>query len=689
MERSRFVTIALVVFSALTVVHARHIVAFSITQLCVVLAIAVAVHVTAMLCSSRRRLQPISPLISFAILVGFLLIANAHGIFSRMIPTPATLVDLVHDTRHGIVVMRAGTVPFGFSISVFLVAIVVTWVMAEIAETLAQRLHSSAPTLLWYLLINAGIAAQKGTGLLTIAILFICGASWFFLYAFDRGHERSRSHIIAIPRSSQMSNIATYLIAFFALGLMSLFLVVPVKNIPSLAPKNVFHFLNGTSDQTELSPLVGMKQQLNGPRTQVLFTATSTEAQYWRVAVLNDFDGETWSLSSRTKQKPETSPDGITSHVTTATVDLTTLAPKFLPTYYSTQSVSPRDVDFLQHSVVYSKKSSLSHYTLTALVPPATLTPEQINASSDDPPKSVESSALLPTNFDKKIIAQAQNIARSRSSIYEQVIALRDFFLDGSFVYDLHVNYASSTNAMEQFLKTRHGFCEQFATTYAAMARSIGIPARVVVGFTPGTPDANGRFTITNQQAHSWVEVYLSHFGWLTIDPTPSGALPGQAPTNIGAVVTTTTTTTVAPPITQPVTTNVTPTTQASHHRASLSSKKSEMSLIFAMIGILVIGAACAYVVVRRKKRHQSKNDEMYVIQTFREIGERVLNVTPRPDLTIAELAERVPENNEVIREFLALLTLASYAPEGNISWHELRKAAAKARSDKISSSTK
>ena len=235
---------------------------------------------------------------------------------------------------------------------------------------------------------------------------------------------------------------------------------------------------------------------------------------------------------------------------------------------------------------------------------------------------------------------------------------------------------------MQSFLKEKRGFCEQFAATYAAMARSIGIPARVVVGFTPGEPDANGRFTITNEQAHSWVEVYISNFGWLTIDPTPSGPLPGQAPTSIGQVVTTTTTTSTSIPATQPGTT--TPqTTVPDKNKVNSESSKDSSYITFVVATLSIVAAVIAIFILRRRKRG-SRNDDEYIVDTFREIGQKVLDLTPQPDLTIAELVERVPESNETIREFLALLTLASYAPKGEVTWKDVRLAATKARSEKI-----
>ena len=78
------------------------------------------------------------------------------------------------------------------------------------------------------------------------------------------------------------------------------------------------------------------------------------------------------------------------------------------------------------------------------------------------------------------------------------------------------------------FLDTKRGFCVQFASTYALMARSLGIPARVAVGYTPGELDPTGRYSVTNYEAHAWPEIWLAGVGWTNqFDPTPPSTQPG------------------------------------------------------------------------------------------------------------------------------------------------------------------
>ena len=82
-------------------------------------------------------------------------------------------------------------------------------------------------------------------------------------------------------------------------------------------------------------------------------------------------------------------------------------------------------------------------------------------------------------------------------------------------------------DAIEAFLRQRIGYCEQFAGTFAAMARSIGVPARVAVGFTPGTEQPDGSRSVLGKNAHAWPEIWFDGLGWVPFEPTPGRGAPG------------------------------------------------------------------------------------------------------------------------------------------------------------------
>ncbi len=108
---------------------------------------------------------------------------------------------------------------------------------------------------------------------------------------------------------------------------------------------------------------------------------------------------------------------------------------------------------------------------------------------------------------------------------------LNQWFL-GAFTYDLDVARDGGATSVVQFVtETRRGYCEQFATAYATMARLLGIPSRVVVGFARGEQQADGTEVVQGRHAHAWVEIYAPGTpGWVTVDATPGQGLNSNAP---------------------------------------------------------------------------------------------------------------------------------------------------------------
>jgi protein-glutamine gamma-glutamyltransferase len=104
---------------------------------------------------------------------------------------------------------------------------------------------------------------------------------------------------------------------------------------------------------------------------------------------------------------------------------------------------------------------------------------------------------------------------------YATVLALEAWLRQtGGFGYDESPPHAAGPPLVAFVTRTRAGYCQHFAGAMAAMLRMLGIPARVAVGFTSGSPD-DGRWEVSNRDAHAWVEVWFRGQGWIPFDPTP------------------------------------------------------------------------------------------------------------------------------------------------------------------------
>lgn len=128
----------------------------------------------------------------------------------------------------------------------------------------------------------------------------------------------------------------------------------------------------------------------------------------------------------------------------------------------------------------------------------------------------------LPDTVTERTRELAADITEGLDNNYDKSVAIRDYLLQ--FEYDFFPPpLAPNADAVDQFLFVdQRGFCEIYVSSMVVMLRSLGIPARFVVGF--GSGDYNrftGYYEVRANDAHAWVEVYFPDYGWVPFDPTP------------------------------------------------------------------------------------------------------------------------------------------------------------------------
>jgi len=125
----------------------------------------------------------------------------------------------------------------------------------------------------------------------------------------------------------------------------------------------------------------------------------------------------------------------------------------------------------------------------------------------------------------------AARVTAGAPTVYDKVRALERWMGDNTS-YTLDVPpLPDGADAVEQFLFVdRRGFCEQIATSLVVLLRSLGIPARLAVGYTPGERDPfTGLYQVRARNAHAWAEVYFPNVGWQAFDPTADVPLAGDS----------------------------------------------------------------------------------------------------------------------------------------------------------------
>jgi transglutaminase-like putative cysteine protease len=124
------------------------------------------------------------------------------------------------------------------------------------------------------------------------------------------------------------------------------------------------------------------------------------------------------------------------------------------------------------------------------------------------------------------VLELVRTLTADARSPYERVRAIHGYLTDRSngFIYSLSTAPGTSGDDLVDFLRLKRGYCEQYAGAMAVLVRAAGVPARVALGYTPGTPQPDGRRLVTSDDAHAWVEVYFENLGWVPFDPTPLSA---------------------------------------------------------------------------------------------------------------------------------------------------------------------
>lgn len=296
--------------------------------------------------------------------------------------------------------------------------------------------------------------------------------------------------------------------------------------------------LGGGGTISAVNPLVSLQDNLNQPEDREALSyktnAPNTQNMYLRIMALDRFDGTAWRFSQRkVEDVPDRLPDppGLSQGVRTREITTVISAAgwyqqNYLPMPYPASRVNI-DGDWRfepeGRTLVGDRGQSTrgAQYEVSSLL--VNPTAEQL-ASAPEAPRSLRREYTeVPPFLPPVVRSTALEVTEGAANDYEKAVRLQDWFaLDGGFTYDTQVDSGTGVTAITRFLKNREGFCVHFSFTMAAMARTLGIPARVAVGFTPGTPQSDGSMSVGLRDAHAWPELYFEGVGWTRFEPTPS-----------------------------------------------------------------------------------------------------------------------------------------------------------------------
>lgn len=297
---------------------------------------------------------------------------------------------------------------------------------------------------------------------------------------------------------------------------------------------------------------------------------------YWPLVTLDRYDGRNWAPTFEANravdgnvlfEQADQRYQGQTARVA-ARVRVGALRMQALPTIYSVRRFTDRsDSPLLDRAVRARNDGALIlsggftraglEYEIESEVPTDSLVDVALGADGDLPdlferaqaageitvsratgtgsdlePADLDRFTDLPDGLDPGIGALAASITDGATHPLERLHLLEFYFRGaGNFQYSTDIQPGHAADDLADWLLVPDspnyhvGYCEQFATAMGVMARSLGIPTRLVLGFSPGRvveqDGATALIEVQGRNAHSWVEAWIDGVGWVRFDPTP------------------------------------------------------------------------------------------------------------------------------------------------------------------------
>ena len=472
------------------------------------------------------------------------------------------------------------------------------------------------------------------------------------------------------------------------------------------------------------NPLVSVQASLRNQSDREIFRVTSDAPSYWRTSVLDLFNGTEWwgryDYSPAGSSVRSSLRSGTESESATVRQDyvLGNVSLDWLPAAFEVTGVSQPENDAYEISFDSETGSLLLNtdessaeglaYSAESVIP--RYSAEQMSQTTFDDYDSYFSAEVLdhflelPEDTSPNVLAWAESATANAESPFDKALALQNWFRD-EFTYDLNVARGHSIERTEDFLRVRRGYCEQFASTYAMMARGLGIPSRVALGFTPGEVLENSElgqdselgtsaeepaqregaetYIVRSRNYHSWPEVLIPGAGWVAMEPTPSRGSPtAQNYTGVEPQQDEATPLPPAPEIPDPageafLPPELQPAPPEPETPESSASSFSVLSLalwlLLAVAGLAVLALSAAVLWQLGQNRKLSATAVGRVTLAWKKVQAECASVGMRrsPDTTAHEFANQVARNSMTaitappnLLKLADIVARASYAPE-------------------------
>ncbi len=491
----------------------------------------------------RRRRVPLVPAAGITVVAAVLVLSWTRfpDTVRYLLPTGSTLSAAGDDLEAAWRLFQEVKAPAPVENGFIVATGVAIWLLAYIADWAAFRASAAFEALLpaTTLFLFAAALGAPGDRVASAAV-FAAAALVFVLLHRTVSQEESTTWAAAHRAHGRWSLLGTGA-ALTAIAVTAGALAAP--RLPGAEADPVLAWRDITDDEPTrvvVSPMVDLRTRIVEQPNVEVFSVRSPQPSYWRLTALDEFDGQIWRSSYGTDdadgELPAAVETGVATEQVTQAVTIIALNSVWLPAAYQPVALDPGDNpvgwDADSSTLIVDRDVPTSDgftYDVTSALP--LWTDDELRSVPGDVPDDIADGYLgLPDNLSSDVRALADQVTAEAGTQFDKALALQNFLL--TFTYDQTVPAGHGADALRSFLfETQRGYCEQFAGSFAAMGRAVGLPTRVAVGFSWGIQDRNDPelFRVRGIHAHAWPEVYFEGYGWVPFEPTPGRAPPGAS----------------------------------------------------------------------------------------------------------------------------------------------------------------
>jgi transglutaminase-like putative cysteine protease len=450
---------------------------------------------------------------------------------------PAHVLRAVGRLADGAEIIRSEVAPVPGTLPIVLIAIGGTLAVLLLADALAGGLHRPAAAGLPLLALWAPTLVLVGEVPRIVFLVVVVALLLLLTVPVPRDAPvttRTPTTVRRAERSRAMFTTASAVVVALGAALVA----TASGSLPSYAGA-WYQAFTTSGDAIQLSEDLDVLGSLTERSDEVVLTYTGPEDDVGplRTYTATAFDGRHWQRGDERSGEPfdgddvlwpDDTSDGDVAAPEELAVSIGSLREDQLPV-----PVNPRTVDVdgtwgydpVRDEIVGDRTDQGTTYTIG--VRARALDPDALRAAG---PGTAEDAYLeVPqTDHSTQVAELAAEVVGDAPTAYDQAVELQRWLRDpGSFTYSTELPRGGTGDPVWDFLQHRTGYCVQFATTMTIMARTLGIPARLGVGFLPGdavdAPDAEQPvWQVTGQDSHAWPELYFEGVGWVRFEPTPA-----------------------------------------------------------------------------------------------------------------------------------------------------------------------